>query len=230
MCPLLLVLVVCALTASGALESDWNQSTRDQILNSHNEYRRNEGGCQINKLEYDMELENQAKKWAQGCVFKHEMVEGRGENLAWSTFKHPESQLVTDAAQAWFDEKKDYRPGQRGCQRSCHYTQMVWYDTQKVGCYSNWCPYLQGAAPNSWYFVCFYTPMGNWVGKEPYQTQCDAPCQNGQTQDNGLCVGDVIVPCVDDNASCAGWAERDECSKNPNYMLKYCRKACGECQ
>merc|ERR1712080_341974 len=35
--------------------------------------------------------------------------------------------------------------------------------------------------------------------------------------------------CVDDNTSCAGWAQIGECQKNPDYMLKSCRKSCNQC-
>jgi len=35
--------------------------------------------------------------------------------------------------------------------------------------------------------------------------------------------------CVDDNVSCARWAQSGECKKNPGYMLKSCRKSCKQC-
>ncbi|KAK7490848.1 hypothetical protein BaRGS_00017904, partial [Batillaria attramentaria] len=36
-------------------------------------------------------------------------------------------------------------------------------------------------------------------------------------------------PCVDDNSMCKSWATGDQCSKNPSYMHKYCRKSCAIC-
>mmetsp|Transcript_121369 Transcript_121369/g.305213 ORF Transcript_121369/g.305213 Transcript_121369/m.305213 type:complete len:197 (-) Transcript_121369:246-836(-) len=36
--------------------------------------------------------------------------------------------------------------------------------------------------------------------------------------------------CEDNHESCAGWAARDECAKNPGYMNATCPKACGLCQ
>ena len=30
----------------------------------------------------------------------------------------------------------------------------------------------------------------------------------------------------DDNENCPGWADVGECTKNPNYMLVYCKKSC----
>ncbi|GFR88451.1 cysteine-rich venom protein [Elysia marginata] len=226
-----LLLAACAVSVAIVGGSEWNQATRNQILEIHNEYRRNEGGCQINKLEYDMALEAQARTWAEGCWFKHEMVKGRGENLAYSTWQHPEQQLITDAAAGWFKEKEDFSRGQYGCQRSCHYTQLVWHSTQKVGCWSTRCPRLRGStARNAWYFVCFYTPMGNMIGEEPYKLHCDTPCHPGQSHEGGLCVGEAVVPCTNGSPSCDSWARRGECQRNPNYMLTNCRKACHVCK
>ncbi len=42
-----------------------------------------------------------------------------------------------------------------------HYTQLVWKDTQQVGCYSNFCP--KGTIytdMDSWLTVCNYYPAG----------------------------------------------------------------------
>ena len=35
--------------------------------------------------------------------------------------------------------------------------------------------------------------------------------------------------CDDRDLQCGGWAEAGECDKNPNYMLKNCKKSCTEC-
>lgn len=35
--------------------------------------------------------------------------------------------------------------------------------------------------------------------------------------------------CQDASSSCASWASRGECSKNPAYMLTSCKKSCGKC-
>ncbi|KAK3754197.1 hypothetical protein RRG08_028162 [Elysia crispata] len=226
----LTLLVGFAIWAVTALESEWNQAARDHIVDVHNDYRKNEGGCQMDKIEYDMGLEAQAKKWAEGCVFEHEMVKGRGENLAYSTSSDPENDMITSAAKGWFDEKYDYSRGQPGCQMSCHYTQLVWDNTNKVGCYSTRCPNLgMTTVTNAWYFVCFYTPMGNMVGEDPYELSCETPCRNGQTEEDGLCVGEAIIPCVDEEDNCAAWQKMGECENNPDFMEMNCRKSCKIC-
>ena len=46
------LLVGFAIWTVAAPESAWNQGARDHILNIHNNYRKNEGGCQIDKMQY----------------------------------------------------------------------------------------------------------------------------------------------------------------------------------
>ena len=43
----------------------------------------------------------------------------------------------------------------------------------------------------------------------------------------------TIDACEDDAqyaASCPGWAGVGECSKNPDFMLVYCKKSCNACE
>merc|ERR1712046_28232 len=37
-------------------------------------------------------------------------------------------------------------------------------------------------------------------------------------------------PCKDNHAKCSEWAKRNECSKNPKYMLEHCRESCVVCR
>ncbi|CAG5114964.1 unnamed protein product [Candidula unifasciata] len=237
---MLVVVLVCVAIETSQAASEWNQATQDFIVKLHNDRRRQEGGCHINKLEYDQDLENQARQWAERCVFKHELKEGRGENLAWNTNKLSENELIKHAADAWFNEKQRYSYGQNSCGSSaaCHYTQMVWGTTNKVGCYSTRCGQLSGAAPNAWYLVCFYTPKGNWNGEKPYEKGCSSPCLEGQTVDNGLCAGEPVQAknqgpdegdCDDEVGSCALWASNGQCETNPKYMKVHCLKSCKMC-
>ncbi|GFN76025.1 cysteine-rich secretory protein lccl domain-containing 2, partial [Plakobranchus ocellatus] len=114
-----------------------------------------------------MDLEALAKTWAL------ERVEGRGENLAHDIKHIAEAELRAFSAQQWFDEKTLYTRGQGPCKKACHYTMLVWDKTEKVGCYSYRCPELNATdkiVKNAWHLVCFYTPWGNLVGDDPYQT------------------------------------------------------------
>jgi pathogenesis-related protein 1 len=93
-----------------------------------------------------------------------------------------------DAVQWWIDEKQWYHydqddgiPGSNGLTSGCiivrdsaacrerqgycfcsHFTQVIWKDTQYVGC-------GKATAANGWvYFVCNYYPGGNITGQKPY--------------------------------------------------------------
>ena len=72
--------------------------------------------------------------------------------------------------------------------------------------------------------------MGNMVGEEPYELTCETPCYKGQTEEDGLCAGKAILPCVDEMETCKDWAKNAECENNPAYMEKHCRKSCKICQ
>jgi hypothetical protein len=65
---------------------------------------------------------------------------------------------------SWAGESKDYDERRFRCAAGAvcgHFTQIVWRDTKEVGC---------GVANgnNSEFWVCYYTPPGNYVGEKPY--------------------------------------------------------------
>jgi hypothetical protein len=39
----------------------------------------------------------------------------------------------------------------------------------------------------------------------------------------------IALACINTNPSCENWASRDECTRNPQYMLLHCRQACNSC-
>ncbi|KAH9495304.1 Cysteine-rich secretory protein LCCL domain-containing 2 [Bulinus truncatus] len=187
-----------------------------------------------------MELEAQARQWAEGCVFDHELKNGRGENLAWVSNQKTEKELISHGSELWFNETQFYNYGQHSCGRSCEYTQMVWDITSKLGCYSHRCPNLFNAYRNAWYLVCFYTPEGNWNGERPYEKECKTKCRKGQTEEKGLCVGeskDKVVKagekqdiCVDNQGMCPQLAKKGKCESKKDYMMQHCKMSCNLCQ
>ena len=40
---------------------------------------------------------------------------------------------------------------------------------------------------------------------------------------------EMIASCIDSDERCPEWSEKDECQRNPQYMLVNCRKSCGTC-
>jgi hypothetical protein len=90
-----------------------------------------------------------------------------GENLYWSSGFQPTPQDVVDA---WASEAPCYSygvfpdqcsvvPGQ--CEVCGHYTQMVWRNTEVVGCGMAECGQAQ-------VWVCNYDPPGNYLDQYPY--------------------------------------------------------------
>ncbi|XP_025106230.1 pathogenesis-related protein PRMS-like [Pomacea canaliculata] len=226
-----LVTVVMAQSVIGL-----DQAMKDYILGVHNKYRGGQGASNMHSLVWDATLEAEAAQWAGGCRFEHQM-KTRGENLAWnSQIDKPETELIDIAMKHFYDEKLRYSYGQRSCGSSsaCHYTQLVWAKTRRVGCASRLCTPLANAYNKAWYLVCFYDPKGNWNGEKPFEKGPACSGCSGGTCEANLCVGasddsSAGKPCEDTNPSCSTWASNNQCVSNPVYMKSNCAKSCGIC-
>ncbi|XP_071691874.1 pathogenesis-related protein 1-like [Rutidosis leptorrhynchoides] len=116
-------------------------------------------------LKYDPALEKSAQEWAdqrKDCALIHS-TGPVGENMAYG----PELN-ITYAVQLWLDERLDYKYSTNECLQMCgHYTQIVWKNTERVGCARSLCDRKDGG----WTYytvVCQYDPPGNVVGQWPY--------------------------------------------------------------
>merc|ERR1712154_165230 len=78
--------------------------------------------------------------------------------------------LAVNLTDLWTSEKKYNVNGtftECCSQRShscCHYTQVVWKKTTKIGCGLSQCPELKtgrSTMRNAAYFACYYNPPGN---------------------------------------------------------------------
>ncbi|VDP14411.1 unnamed protein product [Soboliphyme baturini] len=73
---------------------------------------------------------------------------------------------------------------------------MVAEKTSSIGCAFAVCWPLRGYAKNNYYkyayFVCNYSPMGNWIGEAPYESGNQECTEAGYTrrEANGLCSSD----------------------------------------
>lgn len=115
-------------------------------------------------LAFDGDLSRTAQAWSAGCVFEHSTGD-LGENLA---FLSGQDSTPEDAVGLWADEDAFYDYDTNACAPGevCgHYTQIVWRDTQRVGCGSSTCT-IDGFEGLFW--VCNYDPPGNFVGERPY--------------------------------------------------------------
>jgi hypothetical protein len=137
------------------------------ILEHQNTYR---SALQLPPLEWSPALAFDALGWAQHLAdidkgqHDQDIVGKEGENLWWGTTN---AFAFGDMVDAWGAEKKFFREGVfPDCKvnRAAvvgHYTQIVWRNTQAVGCA------LVGNGRND-YLVCRYSPAGNVIGQKPY--------------------------------------------------------------
>lgn len=98
----------------------------------------------------------------RSCNLIHSIDPPYGENLFWASFPVDSGIVV----QSWADEVLDYDYPTNRCNpgKACgHYTQIVWEDTERVGCAKIVCG---GGRGEIW--SCNYDPPGNWVGEHPY--------------------------------------------------------------
>ena len=137
------------------------------ILEHHNAYR---SALHLPPLQWSPALAADALKWARELAgtdkgqHDQEIVGKEGENLWWGTAN---AFSFGEMVETWAAERKSFREGVfPDCRtgRSAvvgHYTQMVWRNTQAVGCA------LVGNGGND-YLVCRYSPPGNVIGQKPY--------------------------------------------------------------
>src|SRR5215212_4534056 len=147
-------------TSTGNMNADWANS----ILAVHNSERAAVG---VPPLVWSDSLAASAQAWAEHLATMKEMVHsGPGENIA--GFNWEDGPTAPYGTSLWVAEKQNWRGGVLTAENwypTGHYTQMVWSNTQEVGC---------GAAPPgaggpTWStLVCQYNPPGNYIGQAPY--------------------------------------------------------------
>lgn len=161
---LLALLPACSGAPSGDdTGGDTLDAVSQEFLDAHNTVR---DGVGVAPLTYDETVEASAQGWADAlvaddCAFEHENQYTYGENLWWSSW----DPAPTEVVEGWASEVEFYDYEANTCQRNrqCgHYTQVVWADTERVGCAKGTC------GDGSVIWVCRYDPPGNWVGEWPY--------------------------------------------------------------
>ncbi|KAJ8921934.1 hypothetical protein NQ315_008568 [Exocentrus adspersus] len=132
-------------------------------------------GKNLKTMKYDDKLAKEAQKISNTCKFAHVRVkDGRwqavGQNL-YTTYStaYKKGADWDSAIQNWFNEYPYYKYGDRTTNnKNGHYTQVVWADTEYVGCGYTEC---KGTSwPFQKLYVCNYGPAGNYIGQLPYAT------------------------------------------------------------
>jgi uncharacterized protein YkwD len=143
---------------TGGMRADWANS----ILAVHNSERAAVG---VPPLVWSDSLAASAQTWAEHLLTIHEWVHsGPGENIASFSWYWGPTSPNGGGTPYWVAEKRNWHGGvltNENWYATGHYTQMVWRNTQEVGC---------GVANDggSSILVCHYNPPGNEIGKAPY--------------------------------------------------------------
>ncbi|XP_072388000.1 venom allergen 5 2-like [Diabrotica undecimpunctata] len=186
-----------------------SQYNKQLILDLHNAMRQSIALGQIGgqppaanmmEMKWDDELASRAQKWAESC-YSEDHDRNRdvsrfpvGQNIAttWTT-KPPSNYYDTDpdfadAITKWFNEFKVFNFGAIGRGRTGHYTQMIWAETNLIGCgYAFYYDPSKGYTKN---YICNYGPGGNVLGQPPYAKGYPNCNENGLTDStrfSGLC-------------------------------------------
>jgi uncharacterized protein YkwD len=122
----------------------------------------------IPPLVWDPTLAAAAQAVVDNCMTSYSSG-GNGTNSVASISAQSSASTVVNA---WKSEAARYDYATNTCSSGtcAHYTQVVWRDSQKLGCAQKTCT-TNSPFQNypTWYFwVCFYSPAGNVNGQKPY--------------------------------------------------------------
>jgi len=138
-----------------------SSSDAQALLNAHNAYRAKH--C-VPALTWSSQLAAEAQQWADACPangFKHspgawQSESGYGENLSWGT-----NQSAQGAVDNWYREISQYNFNAPAYSNAVgHFTQLIWRNSKQLGCGMSVCNGMN-------YWVCRYSPTGNWNTGNP---------------------------------------------------------------
>ncbi|KAM3861053.1 cysteine-rich venom protein-like [Diretmus argenteus] len=201
-----------------------SSSDQQEIVDKHNTLRRDVQPTASNmlKMSWNSEAAANAQRWANTCSMNHSPASSRkistsgcGENLYMANAKNPWS----NAVQAWYNEVKDWRYGKGSFNGGevGHFTQVVWYRSNQVGCAVAYCP----NAKYKYFYVCQYCPPGNYQYTHPYKSgpSC-GDCPNAC--DNKLCTNPC--PYADKFSNCPDLKKNYGCSNSS--VASWCPASC----
>ncbi len=153
-----IVLLVCLSTWAAAGHAA-SPLARDLVA-AHNQVR---AGVGVAPLRWSNELGELAQQWADALI-RSGALHPRGDHRFGENLFEVSGRTATpyEVVSAWAGEARNYDYKANACSARCgHYKQLVWRDTQSVGC---------GVARDNprevW--VCNYDPLGNLNGERPY--------------------------------------------------------------
>ncbi|XP_070503634.1 salivary antigen-5 isoform X1 [Chironomus tepperi] len=199
-------MVNCVCRNGRILKQGITDEERKLILEEHNFLRQTvaTGHVQgqpaaqnMQEMRWDDELAVRAQMWANVCTFAHDpsryldrFIMGQNVGLLWSTIPLADDDGdFPSRVRNWFNEVQKYAWGAKWSVKTGHYSQLVWGDTNLVGCGFTYYQDTNNGLFNKIY-VCNYGPGGNVLGAKPYQIGYPK-CRNYGMSDSskypGLC-------------------------------------------
>ncbi|KAJ8016976.1 hypothetical protein DPEC_G00012980 [Dallia pectoralis] len=161
------------------------------LLDYHNHVRSEvfPQAANMETMVWDEKLAKSAESWASRCIWVHgpsQTMRYMGQNLSIHSGRY---RSVIELVKSWHDEKHYFFYPNRCSGSVCsHYTQMVWANTNRMGCAINKCPNMN-VFGSFWktavFLVCNYSIKGNWVGEAPYRS--GRPCSACPSKYGGSC-------------------------------------------
>ncbi|XP_028295137.1 cysteine-rich venom protein-like isoform X2 [Gouania willdenowi] len=206
------------------LNDETSSAEQTEIVNKHNTLRRGVSPSASNmlKMSWNREASANAQRWANKCIIKHSppskrkiSTSGCGENIYMSSKKDTWSEAI----QSWYDEEKNWRYGVGSVNGGevGHFTQLVWYKSNQIGCAMAHCP----NAGYKYFYVCHYCPPGNTQFYHPYKS--GPPCGDCPNAcDNKLCTNPC--PYIDKFSNCPKLTKQWGCSNKS--VASWCPASC----
>jgi hypothetical protein len=140
-----------------------NEYLKMWITSEHNRYRQLVPATNMRMLYWSEELAASAQRHANRCDFRHSRDRiNVGENIWAAPYAN-----YSDAVTRWFQEVNNPRCGCNHAYKHCcgHYIQVVWAQTNLIGCGFARCRDVWGIIGHGHHnvFVCHYNPQGNTV-------------------------------------------------------------------
>uniref|UniRef100_A0A8C4B451 SCP domain-containing protein n=1 Tax=Denticeps clupeoides TaxID=299321 RepID=A0A8C4B451_9TELE len=168
-----------------------SRSDMNALLEYHNRVRSQvfPPAANMEYMVWDERLAKTADAWAARCIWDHgphHIMRHTGQNLSINSGGY---RSIIEMVRAWHDERQSFSYPNRCNGAICsHYTQMVWANTNRIGCAVNRCSNMH-VFGSIWkqavLLVCNYSIKGNWVGEPPYKT--GKPCSACPSSYGGAC-------------------------------------------
>ncbi|KAI9726510.1 MAG: hypothetical protein M1828_001332 [Chrysothrix sp. TS-e1954] len=164
---------IFAFPAPGAddLEAEATLNTYQKtVLRHHNVHRSNHSAHDVS---WGPNMMHDAKKLAHTCHWGHNNdIGGGGYGQNIEAGSSP-SQIGASITEAFYNGEEpkyhwygDANPNFATFEAYGHFTQLVWKDTKRVGCWTASCPKGVSGAPGTyWLTICNYWPQGNMGGE-----------------------------------------------------------------